>query len=293
MRILSAGSPRVMGGLVLAAALLLPGAPTRAQGYGTGDTGGQSSNVVPESFQGIGFDQRLGEELPLDAVFVDEAGREVRLGTYFGSRPVILALVYYECPMLCTLVLDGLARSLKAVDFDPGTDFDVVVVSFDPGETPEMAAAAKRKTVSRYGRLDTAAAWHFLTGDGSSIDRLTEAAGFRYRYFEETDEYSHAGGVVLVTAEGKISRYAFGIEYAPRDLRLALVEASENRIGTAVDQLLLFCFHYDPATGKYSAAVMNLVRAGGILTLLALGLSFVLMTRRRRSEMVQSSLGTT
>ena len=286
-------------GAVLAAAQLalavgLTPAPTaQAQGLGNRDAGGQSSNILPDNLRDVGFDQRLGEALPLDTTFLDEAGKEVRFGDYFGSRPVILAFVYYECPMLCSLVLDGISRTLKGVSFDPGSDFDVVAVSFDPGETPELAAAAKETTLIRYGRPETAGGWHFLTGSESSIRQLTEAAGFRYRYVEETDEYAHAGGIVVATADGKVSRYAFGVDYAPRDVRLALVEASDNRIGSAVDQFLLFCFHYDPATGKYSAAVLNLVRAGGIVTLLSLGLALGLMSRRRRAELTPRTLGTT
>ncbi len=284
---------RLGAGLLLfgLGALLLSWQPAAAQGLGTRDAGGQSSNILPENLQDVGFDQRLGEPLPLDATFLDESGNSVRLGSYFGERPVILALVYYECPMLCTLVLDGVSRALKGVTFEPGSEFDVVAVSFDPGETPAMAAAAKEETLSRYGGSDTARGWHFLTGNEDSIRQLTEAAGFRYRYDEKTDEYAHVGGIVVATSSGEISRYAFGVDYAPRDVRLALVEASENRIGSAVDQFLLFCFHYDPATGKYSAAVLNLVRAGGIVTLLSLGLAMGLMTRRRRAELTPRTLG--
>lgn len=291
---LLASRPRLGAGLLLGLwALLMPTNPVAAQGLGNRDAGGQSSNILPDNLKDVGFDQRLGESLPLEATFLDELGNPVRLGSYFGERPVILALVYYECPMLCTLVLDGVSRTLKGVSFEPGSDFDVVAVSFDPGETPAMAAAAKKETLSRYGGSDTGRGWHFLTGKEDSIRQLTAAAGFRYRYDEKTDEYAHVGGIVVATATGEISRYAFGVDYAPRDIRLALVEASENRIGSAVDQFLLFCFHYDPATGKYSAAVLNLVRAGGIATLLFLGLGLTLMTRRRRAELTPRTLGIT
>lgn len=237
-------------------------------------------NVLPETLRGVAFEQRLGEPLPLDAVFTDSTGAQRPLGDFLAGRPVVLALVYYECPMLCNLVLNGAVGSLRAVDFDAGDAFDVVVVSFDSRETPELAAAKKANYVASYGRDGAGAGWHFLTGDAENVARLTEAVGFRYRYDAERDEFAHSAGLVLATPEGVISRYLYGIDFPPRDLRLALVEAADSKIGTLVDQVLLFCFHYDPATGRYSVATLNAVRAGGILTVAAL-FAFVLTALRR------------
>lgn len=253
----------------------------------------QNSSALPQGVQGVRFEQRLGEDLPLDAMFRDEAGRDVALGSFFGERPVLLALVYYDCPMLCTMVLGGLTAGLKPLKFDAGEEFEVVVVSFDHRETPEMAAAAKAETLSRYGRDGAAAGWHFLTGEEEPIRRLADAMGFAFQYQEETGEFSHAAGVVIATPEGKSARYLYGIDYAPKALRLALVEASENRIGSAVDQVLLFCYRYDPSTGQYSAAVLNLVRAGGAITVLLL-VGFMLVARRRgpTQPAVHRSVGT-
>ena len=251
------------------------------------------SSMLPADLADVTFEQRLGEALPLDAMFRDEEGREVLLGSYFGEKPVIIALVYYDCPMLCTLTLTGLTSGLKPLAFDAGEEFEVLVVSFDHRETPEMAAAAKKETLARYGRDGTAAGWHFLTGDQAPIRRLADAMGFSFKLQEETGEFSHAAGIVIATPEGKSARYLYGIDYAPKALRLALVEASENRIGSAVDQVLLFCYRYDPSTGQYSAAVLNLVRAGGVLTVLLL-VGFMLLARRREPSQpaVHSSVGT-
>ncbi len=252
-----------------------------------------SSAQLPLGVRNVRFEQRLGEDLPLDAMFRDETGEDVALGSFFDQRPVILALVYYDCPMLCTLVLNGLSSGLKPLKFDAGEEFEVVVVSFDHRETPEMAAAAKRETLSRYARDGAAAGWHFLTGDEAPIRRLAEAMGFAFQFQEDTGEFSHAAGIVIATPEGKSSRYLYGIDYAPKALRLAMVEASENRIGSAIDQVLLFCYRYDPSTGQYSAAVMNLVRAGGVITVLLL-VGFAFLTRRRKppQSTVHSPVGT-
>lgn len=251
------------------------------------------SATLPTELENVTFEQRLGEELPLDAVFRDEEGQEVALGSFFGERPVIMALVYYDCPMLCTMTMTGLTSGLKPLSFAPGEEFEVVVVSFDHRETPEMAAAAKKETLARYDREDAARGWHFLTGDEAPIRRLADAMGFSFQFQEESGEFSHAAGLVIATPEGKSARYLYGIDYAPKALRLALVEASENKIGSAVDQVLLFCYRYDPSTGQYSAAVLNLVRAGGVLTVLLL-LGFMFLTRRREptQSAVHSSVGT-
>lgn len=245
-------------------------------------TSAPPANAMPALIQEIGLDQKLNEQLPLSLGFRDEAGRDVELGTYFGKRPVILALVYYECPMLCNQVLNGLTSTLRTLNLDVGRDFDVVAVSFDPGETPELARGKKASYVERYGREGAEAGWHFLTGDEREISALTRAVGFRYAYNAEVDQYAHPSGVMVATPDGRLSHYFYGIEYAPRDLRLAIVDASERRIGSPVDQLLLACFHYDPSSGKYSLAVMRLVRVVGVITIVAMGATVVLLRRRER-----------
>ena len=236
---------------------------------------------VPPELKDVGIDQRLNEALPLDTPLKDEDGRAVRLGDYFGKRPVVFALVYYNCPMLCTQVLNGLVSALGVVSLDAGRDFDVVAVSFDPRDTPKDAAAKKEAYVGRYHRDGAGIGWHFLTGDPSAIARVAKAAGFRYRFDERLGQFAHASAIMVATPEGRLSHYFYGIEYAPRDLRLALVESSAGKIGTPVDQILLYCFHYDPSTGKYGAVIMRMVRLGGILTLLAIGGGLLYMSRRR------------
>jgi protein SCO1/2 len=232
--------------------------------------------------QQVAFDQKINQPLPLELPFRDETGRAVALRDYFGRRPVVLALVYYECPMLCTYVLDGLVRTLKPLSFNPGQDFEVVVVSFSPKETPALATAKKANYLRSYGRPQTADGWHFLTGQPDSIRALTEAVGFRYLFDEQTQQYAHASGLVVLTPQGKMFRYFYGIDYPPRDLRLALVEASANRLGTVTDQLLLFCFHYDPKTGKYGLLITRVLQAMCLGTVLALGIFLVRMFRRER-----------
>ncbi len=237
----------------------------------------------------VGFEQRLEAPLPLDAQFRDESGRTVTLREYTGKRPLVLALVYYDCPMLCTLILNGLTSSLKAVNLDVGIDFDVVAVSFDPRETPELAAEKKQAHVKEYGRAGSERGWHFLTGDEGAIRQVTEAAGFRYYWDEESQQFAHASGVIVVTPDGRLARYFYGIEYAPRDLRLGLVEASAGKIGSPVDQILLYCFHYDPASGKYSLVVMNIVRVLGTATVVLIAAFVIVMLRReRRGELAHS-----
>jgi protein SCO1/2 len=237
--------------------------------------------ALPGALQGVGIDQKLDQQLPLDLTFRDESGRAVPLSSFFQTKkPVILALVYYRCPMLCTQILNGLESSLKAVSFNPGQDFEVLSVSFDPKDTPELAASKKQMYLRRYGRANTANGWHFLTGDETNIKALTDAAGFHYKYDPKTDQFAHASGIMILTPEGRLSRYFYGVEYAPRDVRLGLVEASRNKIGNPVDQMLLFCYHYDPATGKYGAIVMNMVRfAGGAFVLIA-GTFLAIVLRR-------------
>jgi len=237
--------------------------------------------ALPAALEGVGIDQKLDEQLPLDLTFRDEAGRSVPLSTFFRSKkPVILALVYYRCPMLCTQILNGLESSLKAVSFNPGQDFEILAVSFDPKDTPELAASKKQMYLRRYGRPNTANGWHFLTGDEANIKALTDAAGFHFKYDPKTDQFAHASGIMIVTPDGRLSRYFYGVEYAPRDVRLGLVEASQNKIGNPVDQILLFCYHYDPATGKYGAMVMNIVRVTAAAFVL-IGGTFLLIVLRR------------
>jgi len=237
---------------------------------------------TPAALTGVGYAQRLGAQVPADLTFVDETGAAVRLGDYFGMRPVVLALAYYECPMLCTQVLTGMTAGLKGLKFSAGQEFEVVVVSFDPGEGPGLAAAKKAAYVDHYDREGTSHAWHFLTGRKADIDRLADTVGFTYTYDEKTDQYAHAAGLTVLTPEGRISRYFFGIDFAPRDLRLGLVEASNRAIATPVDTALLYCFHYDPSTGTYGLVAMNVVRAAGVLMVLAMGLGWVLLRRRER-----------
>jgi protein SCO1/2 len=249
-----------------------------AQGPRYGQTEGQ--RILAE----VELEQRLGAALPLDVQFHDEAGNAVPLRTYFGRRPVVLALVYYECPMLCTQVLNGLSKSLKALEFTAGREFEVVIVSFDPKETPALAAEKKANYLARYGRGGAEQGWHFLTGPAASIEALTAAVGFRYRYDPKSAQYAHASGIMLSTPDGRLARYYYGIDYPTRDLRLGIVEAAQERIGSPVDQILLLCFHYDPSTGKYSLAVMRLVQAAGVVTVLSMGgfMFFALRRERRR-----------
>jgi protein SCO1 len=227
---------------------------------------------IPVALQDVGIDQKLNGQVPLDLEFRNENGDKIRLKEYFGKKPVILSLVYYECPMLCTYVLNGLVRSLKPISFDPGKEFEIVTVSFNPEETADLAAKKKAVYLNEYGRPEASKGWHFLTGDAESIQQLTKAVGFKYKYDPKDKQFAHASGIMVVTPEGKLARYFYGVEYSARDIRLALVEASQNKIGTPADQLLLFCFHYDPTVGKYSANATNFVRLGGILTVLALGI---------------------
>lgn len=264
---------------VLALVALLAGtAPILAEG------GLVDPSQMPGALKEVSIDQRIGENLPLDAPFVDEMGRQVTLGDYFGEKPVVLALVYYDCPMLCSLIMNGLSKSLGVIKLQVGDDFDVVAVSFAAGETPHQAREAKTAAVERYGRLETAAGWHFLTGEEESIRRLTEAVGFTYNYLPETGEYAHASAIQVVTPEGQLAQYYYGIEYPPKDLRLALVEASNNELGSVVDQLLLYCYKYDPQLGKYTGAITGALRIAGVLFCIALATFLWVMLRRDRVE---------
>lgn len=280
-RLFAACSLLLVAGCALAAAQ--PGQPRPGSPlYGQRPQMGEPSAGLPAPLREVRIEQRLNEQVPLDLPFRDETGRVVKFGEFFNGKPVILALVFYKCPMLCNQVLDGLARSLKAQSFTAGREFDVVTVSFDPRETPELAREKKETYLQKYRRAGAETGWHFLTGDAASIKSLTEAVGFHYAYDPKTDQFAHASGIMVLTPQGRLSRYFYGIEYAPRDLRLGLVEAADNRIGSPVDQLLLYCYHYDPATGTYGPVVLNIIRLGGIITLFGIG-ALILILRRREA----------
>jgi len=251
--------------------------------FGQGMTNGILSppaNVRPPGLKNVGIQQNLNQQIPRDLAFTDDLGRHVQLGDYFGRRPLILDLVYYNCPMLCGEVLSGLTNSLRMMKFDVGKEFDVITVSFDPHETPEMAAAKKGEFLKRYKRAGAEQGWHFLVGAQRSIDTLTNTVGFQYQYDDKTRQFAHATAIMILTPEGKIAQYYYGVEYPPKDLRLGLVEAGQGKIGNVVDQMLLYCYHYDPAQGKYSAVILRVLRLAGVATMLFLG-SFIFLLMRR------------
>ncbi len=271
----------------IAALTLLGSTPALAQMTGAPAPGyrrdvGTPASAIPAPLREIGFDQKIDDQLPLDVELRDEGGRQVRLGEYFGTKPVVLAFVYYDCPMLCTQVLSSMTSTFGVLALDPGRDFEIVVVSFDPRETPALAAEKKALYVERFGRPGTEGGWHFLTGDEASVKRLTAAAGFRYVCDEKSGQFAHPSGVIVTTPDGRLARYLFGLEYGPRDLRFALIEASEGRVGTAVDSLLLYCYHYDPMTGRYGLVIMRALRVAGAATVLLLGAFITVMVRRER-----------
>ena len=239
---------------------------------------------LPPLLRDVGIDQKLNSQIPLDLVFRDEAGNEVRLEQYFGQKPVVLVLAYYDCPMLCTIVLNGVLHSLKELKYNVGREFEVVTVSFDPTEKPSLAAAKKAIYVGLYGRPNAGAGWHFLTGEEPSIRQLTEAVGFRYNYDPQTKQYFHATGIMVITPDGRLARYFYGIQYPSGNLRLGLVEASEGKIGSPVDQVLLYCSQYDPATGKYSVIVSHVLKLAALATVLSLaGLILAMSLGRKRA----------
>jgi protein SCO1/2 len=254
----------------------------------------QDDNRLPAQLRGVGIEQRLNGQVPMDLVFHDESGNNVHLSDCCQGKPTILVLVYYSCPRLCTRVLSGLLDGLTGLkSFDIGDKFNVVTVSFDPRETPELAAAKKQAYVASYGRSGAEKGWHFLTGDEFSIKQLTDAVGFHYTYDPVLQQFAHASGIMILTPAGKIARYFYGIDYSPSELRLGLVEAADNKIGTPVDQIMLFCFHYDPTTGKYGLAVLNFVRVLGAATLVGLGIMFVVLRRgeRQRRQIIAVAKG--
>lgn len=250
--------------------------------FGQGMTQGIMSppaNVRPPGLKNVGIEQHLDEQIPPELTFRDETGKPVRLGDYFGKKPLILNLVYYQCPMLCGEVLSGLESALRVMKFDVGKEFEVLTISFDPRETPDMATKKKAEFLTRYGRPGAAAGWHFLTGPQESIAALTKAAGFQYQYDPKTGQFAHATAIAVLTTEGKIAQYYYGVEYAPKDLRLGLIQASENKIGTLADQVLLYCYHYDPTTGKYGAIISRVLKLSGLATILFLGIFMAVLIR--------------
>jgi protein SCO1/2 len=268
----------VVAMLTTAAAFAQPTMPV-------GGPGGAPQSMTPDRLvREIGVDQKLDAQISPDLTFKDETGKTVRLGDYFGKRPLMLTLVYFECPGLCTMTLNGVTRALNATKFTPGQEFDVLVVSFDPRDTPQLAAAKKATYTTQFRRPESAGGWHFLTGAQADIDALCQTVGFRYKWEEKFKQYSHASAIVMLTPQGRVSRYFFGLEYSTRDIELSLVEGSQNRIGSLADAAMTFCFKWDESAGKYSLAIMRLVRVGGVLTVAALATFLFVMFRRDRRE---------
>ena len=275
--------------ILLALALLAPA--TASAQYGDAPPRPTAATARPGLLNAVRIDQKIGQQLPLDLTFKDEHGTAVRLGQYFGGKPVVMALAYYECPMLCTQVLNGMTAALKTLSFDAGKDYEVVVVSIDPRDGYQMAAAKKATYLEHYGRPATGAGWHFLTGTDASIKPLADALGFHYAYDSNLKQYAHGAAIYVTTPKGVVSRYLLGIDFAPRDLRLALVEASNNQLGTVGDKVLLLCYHYDPENGKYGAAVLNSIRVGFIATVGAF-LTFLFVSLRRERQGGQTATRT-
>jgi protein SCO1/2 len=259
-------------------ALLLSSNAVRAQAVP--DATGPAAQNMPSVLRNVGFEPKLNARLPLDLAFRDETGRNVQLREYFTQKPVVLALVYYGCPMLCNQVEQGVVGALRMLSFNPGRDYEVVFVSFDPRESPDMAAQKKESAMSHFRRPETASGWHFLTGSKESIDALTQGANFRYSFDQKSNLFAHASGIMLLTPDGRISRYFYGVEYPARDLRLGLVDASAGKIGTPIDRALLFCYQYDPTSARYSASILKIVRLGGVLTIVCLVAGFLIFRRR-------------
>jgi protein SCO1/2 len=280
--------------LLSATAFAQPGGPGPSSPlYGARPETGNPSTGLPTALREVRIEQKLDQQLPLDLVFRDESGQPVKLDQYFGHKPVVLAFVYYDCPMLCTQVLNGMVTSFRVLPFEIGKDYDVVTVSFDPRETNTLAAAKKQvymKYLPERMRADANSGWHFLTGDQASITQLTDAVGFHYRYDEATKQFAHASGIMVTTPQGKLSRYFYGVDYPARDLRLGLIESSENKIGSPVEQLLLYCYHYDPATGKYGVAIMKVMRIAGVATLLGIA-AMILLLKSRNPKLTEVKTG--
>jgi protein SCO1/2 len=280
---------KVLCGFLAMAALLLCSTISRAQMIP--DNVGQSSNGLPPALVNVGFDPQLNAQIPLDSPFVDEYGQPATLREYSGKKPVLLTFVYFTCPMLCNQVEQAVVGTLKMISFNPGSDYEVVFISFDPSDTPDEALKKKHEAMSRFARPSTEAGWHFLTGGRASIDAVTKAADFRFTYDPKTMLFGHASGILLLTPEGRISRYFFGVEYPPSNVRLGLVDASAGKIGTPVDHLLLFCYQYDPTKARYSATILTVIRMGGVATLLCLAIGFVIFRRREQRGGSSGNIG--
>lgn len=269
----------LLGGSLFASSLY-----AQVASYGDKQQGENSGDQLPQMLQRVEVAQHLNQQLPLDTQFVDETGKAVQLDDYFGKHPAILTLVYYTCPMLCSEEMDGLASALEMVKLDPGKDFDVIVISIDPSDTPEMAAKKKAYYVKRYGRPETAAGWHFLTGQRPAIDAVTKAVGFGYVRVPGPDgkltQFAHASSIEVVTTSGKLAQYYLGVEYSPKDMLLGLIEASDNKIGSPVANILTYCYHYDPETNKHSLVVARVVQLGGMVTMAGLGGFMFVMFRK-------------
>jgi len=271
----------------VAALLLATGAALRAQGVPANT--GPAAAAMPAALRNVGFEPPLNGQMPLDLHFRDETGRGVQLREFFGQKPVVLAFVYYNCPMLCDQIQMGVVGTLRMLSFNPGRDYEVVFVSFDARETPEMAAAKKKTALNHFRRPETVSGWHFLTGSKESIDAVTRAANFRFRFDAKSNLFAHASGVMILTADGRISRYFYGVEYPGRDMRLGLVDASAGKIGTPIDHILLFCYHYDPSSATYSASILRIIRLGGILTILSI-VGGIWISRRREVRAAHTKL---
>lgn len=273
-----------MAAVALACTLLSPPLSAQVSGYGDKQSGENSGDQLPQVLQRVGVTQKLNQQLPLDAQFVDDTGKTVKLGDYFGKHPAILTMVYYNCPMLCSEELDGLSGALEMVKLTPGKDFDVIVISIDPSETPEIAAKKKAFYLKRYGRPETAAGWHFLTGQRPAIDKVTDAVGFGYVRVPGPDgrltQFAHASSIQVVTTDGKLAQYYLGVEYSPKDVLMGLIQASDNKIGSPVANILTYCYHYDPQTNKQSLRIARVVQLGGVVTMAGLGGFMFVMFRR-------------
>ena len=257
--------------------------------YGARPSAGNPSTGLPTALRDVRIEQKLNQQLPLDLVFRDENGQDVKLGKFFGQKPVVLALVYYDCPMLCTQILNGMVTSFRVLPFQIGKEFDVVTISFDPRETAALAATKKKVYIDYLPEKMHAGAnsgWHFLTGDTANIERIADAVGFRYRYDEATKQFAHASAIMVSTPEGKLSHYFYGVNYSARDLRFSLIESSQHKIGSLTEQLTLYCYMYDPMTGKYGAAVMRVLRITGVITLLGI-VAMIFLLRPRKGQQVQ------
>jgi protein SCO1/2 len=267
-----------VGSVMLAMSLAFAQPPSA---FTRGQESGPASQTDAGNLKDIGIDQHLDQQIPLDLQFKDENGSTVRLGDYFKKgRPVILTLVYYQCPMLCSEVLTGLDSAMQVMKFTAGNEYEVITVSIDPRDTPEVAKEKKASYLKEYNRPGAEDGWHFLTGQPENIAKLAQTVGWKYRWDPKMNQFVHAAGIMLVTPQGKLAQYYYGIEYAPKDLRLGLIEASQDKIGNLVDAVVLYCYHYDPRTGKYGAVIANMLRIGGAATILLLGGFIVLMVRR-------------